>query len=899
MAAALIFSLFAATPAQAAGATISGKVTKPSGNGLADSVVDLYREHSDGYELEKSVKTRSDGTYSFTSLPKDRYVVGFAAESKKYAAQYWSNAKEFEDAREISLGSSAVKGVNAKLAVGATVSGRVVSEGPSSHGVADSQVVAYRHVSGEWVFDKSTQTSSGGAFTVGGLTEGQFILEFNPPSEGPDADLALEYWHDKRAFSAENLFHVRLGETHTGFDAALSPGGRISGRVTGPDGEPVAGAPVFSYPNGEGDLGNVAITQDDGTYVMKGLSAGSHRLEFYGPYAIDDGYASEWWDDRATIDAADFVTVEAGETAAGKHAQLAAHGTAIVNTKLPTITGTPEVAARLTAEPGTWASEPSEIEYQWFADGSPIAGADEDFLTLDAAQVGQAITVEVTASRPGFEAGRARSASTAPVAKGTFTNSIRPAITKTARVGDHVLVQTTGEWEPGYPVVPARALQLLADGVEVPAATTAPFAVTPAMLDRRLSLRVQVSLTGFVPATATSEPTDPILPGLLTPTAKPNFGGEAFVGEPVTASTGTWDQSGQTDQSLGYAYQWLADGTEIDGAESRTFTPAPEHSGKALSVEVTASATRLHVGHHREHRGDRRGGQDGDHSELGRADGLGLAAGRFHLDRRHRHLGAGAECVQLPMARGRRRRRWSHREHVPSDRRRERPAHRRASDGVEARVRLGHRDQRRDDARPGVVPVRSSSNLESTGSTVTTIDLAWLKVDGAAQYRIYSGIGSGTRTKLEVGDVATARIKGLKPNTTYSIDIAALTSGGTRSPYSPRINVRTKSLVPPTALKVIDRTSTSLTLTWTKVPGVPKYRIYSGVTSSTTRTKLEVGDVGTAKITGLKPDTTYSIDIASLLSDGTRSAYSPRIGGTTSDWLSPSKSDERSTRSSS
>ena len=79
-----------------------------------------------------------------------------------------------------------------------------------------------------------------------------------------------------------------------------------------------------------------------------------------------------------------------------------------------------------------------------------------------------------------------------------------------------------------------------------------------------------------------------------------------------------------------------------------------------------------------------------------------------------------------------------------------------------------------------------------------------------------------------------------------------------------------------------DRTSTSLTLTWTKVPGVPKYRIYHGITSGT-RTKIEVGDVGTTKITGLKPDTTYAIDIASLMSDGTRSDYTPRIGGTTAD----------------
>ena len=36
-----------------------------------------------------------------------------------------------------------------------------------------------------------------------------------------------------------------------------------------------------------------------------------------------------------------------------------------------------------------------------------------------------------------------------------------------------------------------------------------------------------------------------------------------------------------------------------------------------------------------------------------------------------------------------------------------------------------------------------------------------------------------------------------------------------------------------------------------------------------------------ATITGLKPNTTYTIDIASLLNDGTRSDYTPRIPATT------------------
>jgi hypothetical protein len=178
-------------------------------------------------------------------------------------------------------------------------------------------------------------------------------------------------------------------------------------------------------------------------------------------------------------------------------------------------------------------------------------------------------------------------------------------------------------------------------------------------------------------------------------------------------------------------------------------------------------------------------------------------------------------------------------------------------------------------------PFGAPSGLQARRSTITTVDLTWTKVDGAAKYRIYYGIGTGTRTKVEVGQVTSTTLKGLKPNTTYSIDIAALRSDGTRSPYSPRIDAETETLSQPDLLAVTESTPTTLTLVWAKAGGdVPKYRIYHGVGDGP-RTKTEVGDVSTATLTGLTPGTTYSIDIASVLADGTRSAYSPRIDGTT------------------
>jgi hypothetical protein len=878
--------LFAATPAQAAGTSISGKVTKPSGNGLADSVVDLYSVHrksSTGaryFVYEVSVKTRSDGTYSFSSVPPGTYVVGFGAESKKYAAEFWIDTTTISYAERISLGSSRVTGVNAKLAVGGIIRGRVTTEGPDAHGVAGAEVAAYDNGEDGWRFDKSALTASDGTFSITGVSRGLFTLEFNPPTDGPDADLALEYWRDERTFNTNNRISVQLGETVEGYDAELSPGGRISGRVTGPDGEPVAGAPVFSYPGHENDVGNVAITEDDGTYVMKGLSPGGHRLEFYGPFSFDNDYISEFWDDHSSFNQADYVAVGPGETTAGKDAQLAVYDTPIVNTAPPTISGTPKAGERLTSDPGTWSVGNIQFDYQWLANGSPIEDANHDTYDVSGAHVGETISVRVTASRLDHESGRATSASTSPVAEGTFTNTNRPPIPDAKRVGDS-FYPSSGTWNDiGYAT---RTYQLIVDGIEGPATPWKYYEVTPDMIGKRLAFRENLSRLGFIPASATSDQSAPMLPGLLVSQEKPSFNGDVIAGESITASPGRWYQSGETDKTLTYGYQWLVDGAEIDGAESASFTPTAAHAGKALAVEVTASrpgytsATSL-----------------SNPTTVNDAGTIPITQGA-----------SGPSISGTPRVGSTLTANAGDWKPTPSS-----FAYQWLADGVEINGATGSTFKptateggkrisvkvtaSRSGYAPGIatsaetVPVVTSTpfgapqGFEATKSTVTYIDLAWTKVDGAAGYRIYRGIGSGTRTKLEVGDVTSARLNGLKPNTTYSIDIAALKSDGTRSSYSPRINVKTKALVPPTNFTVSDQTSTSLTLTWTKVSGVPKYRIWHGIGSGT-RTKLEVGNVSTATITGLKPGTTYSLDIASLLSDGTRSSYTPRINGTTAD----------------
>ena len=78
-----------------------------------------------------------------------------------------------------------------------------------------------------------------------------------------------------------------------------------------------------------------------------------------------------------------------------------------------------------------------------------------------------------------------------------------------------------------------------------------------------------------------------VVPGPNTPaTGAPTITDAAQVGETLTAGiTGIADADGLDDAA--FAYQWLADGAEIDGATDSTYTLVAADAGKAIRVRVS------------------------------------------------------------------------------------------------------------------------------------------------------------------------------------------------------------------------------------------------------------------------------------------------------------------------
>ena len=161
-----------------------------------------------------------------------------------------------------------------------------------------------------------------------------------------------------------------------------------------------------------------------------------------------------------------------------------------------------------------------------------------------------------------------------------------PTIGGTVQVGETLSAGTSGISDANGLSNAAFAYQWLADGTEINGATAATYILADA--DEGKTIQVRVSFTDDVGngEELTSAATAAVGPKPNTPAAgAPTITGTAQVGETLTADTsGISDGDGLTNAT--FAYQWLADDAEINGATSFTYTLLEADEGKTIKVRV-------------------------------------------------------------------------------------------------------------------------------------------------------------------------------------------------------------------------------------------------------------------------------------------------------------------------
>ena len=168
-------------------------------------------------------------------------------------------------------------------------------------------------------------------------------------------------------------------------------------------------------------------------------------------------------------------------------------------------------------------------------------------------------------------------------------------------------------------------------------------------------------------------------------------------------------------------------------------------------------------------------------------------------------------------------------------------------------------------------------DVHVTGSTDSSIALAWDDVKGATGYQIQ-------RDGVVVADALTANFNdtGLQSGTTYSFIVAGVVNNATGT-AAPAVAGKTSGtppppppISPPAGLNVTGATNTSLTISWDAVTGAVSYDVYVD------HAKAGSGVAGTSYVqTDLQPESTYELQVSAVDDQGKESDKSAPINGTT------------------
>ena len=266
------------------------------------------------------------------------------------------------------------------------------------------------------------------------------------------------------------------------------------------------------------------------------------------------------------------------------------------NSTPPTISGTAQQGDQLTADPGTWSGDtPITFDYEWSdgQEGNPI--------TLSAADVGQNLTVTVTASNDaGPGTAPATSDAYGPVAAAVeapvSTPGSGPAITGftgTPQQGETLSV-SNGAWDnnpTGYSYEWEDCDSTGTICSTIDGAISSTYALRSSDVGSTVVALVTASNDGGQ-TLATSNVVGPVSPAapVATPGSGPTITGQAQQGNTLSVSNGAWS-NGPTQ----FSYVWQdcnSSGTScapISGATSSSYTLQVSDVGSFVAATVTAS----------------------------------------------------------------------------------------------------------------------------------------------------------------------------------------------------------------------------------------------------------------------------------------------------------------------
>lgn len=358
---------------------------------------------------------------------------------------------------------------------------------------------------------------------------------------------------------------ARPGPSTTGPAPAT---GAITGRVSGPGGQPLADAWVGAFSRTSKQWIQFITTDAAGNYALADLAADSYTLCFQGP--SEGGLATECWSNEpyllnvdAFLKATDPIRVWPGRTVTGRNAQL---------DEIGRVSGYVTFAGQAMPEGLRVSAYLRHGGWQWTT--SSLIEQDGRFEITNLFPGNYALSLDQCCATI-----EARGNASVGLAwadwKGRVVATVRPSVSGTPVVGG-LLRARAGS---GRFTSLRLTYQWLRDGVEIPQAVGRTYRVAPDDLGTELSVLVTTTRTSDRSSQASSS----TLTQRVARASAPAISGTAQTGATLRTETGEW-----TDGTT-FTYQWFADRRSIKGAGGAEYVVPASLAGRRIRVRVTGT----------------------------------------------------------------------------------------------------------------------------------------------------------------------------------------------------------------------------------------------------------------------------------------------------------------------
>ena len=297
------------------GATVSGLVRAGRSTGKRLGGICVFGESRTGPFA--AATTASNGSYKLVGLVTGTYRLYF------FLCRNRGNYLPLTRSVRVTTGQS-VSGFDAFLQAGGIVSGKVTD----AHRTPVKGVCV--QVQGPGFAFAGATTGADGDYSINALPPGSYTVQFAGGC-GNAGSYAPQYYNGQTNSAAADPVPLIAGQTTAGVDAAMQPGGTITGAVTDSAGSKLSNVCISLASQAEAQAsgfffgGSITFTKN-GVFTARNLVPGLYAVNF----GCGSGYrklAGQWFKAQPGADSADLVSAAPGAITSGIDANLQPAGT--------------------------------------------------------------------------------------------------------------------------------------------------------------------------------------------------------------------------------------------------------------------------------------------------------------------------------------------------------------------------------------------------------------------------------------------------------------------------------------------------------------------------------------------------------------------------------------------